>query len=92
MFRLLVTGVISLLTAGTLLAADTPEWEKALMDQLMKQKQCQLNYLTSLKTYEHPTHKSIEARAHCTDGRAFDVDNQEDPKKFKFHACGPSVC
>jgi 23S rRNA-/tRNA-specific pseudouridylate synthase len=92
MFRLLSTGIISLLTTGALLAAETPEWEKALQDQLMRQQQCQLTYLTNLKTFEQPGHKSVEARAHCTDGRAFDIDNREDPRKFNIRACGPVVC
>ena len=92
MFRLFTAGIISLLATGTLLAAETPEWEKALQVQLMRQEQCQLTYLTNVKTFEQMGYTSVEARAHCADGRAFDIDNREDPEKFNIHACGPTVC
>ena len=92
MFRIFVAGIALLMTAGVVVAGELPGWEDALKNQLMKQEQCQLSHFTNLKISGPKNQETIIGRAHCTDGRAFDVSSQKDTGKFDLHACGPVAC
>jgi hypothetical protein len=74
------------------LAQDTPAWEHALRSQLLAEQQCNLNYLTNVKIQDLGTVQSIEARAHCMNGQAFDVKSLHGTTRFKIEQCGITVC
>ena len=75
-----------------LLAEDMPAWQIALQGQLLAEKQCNLNYLTNVKVQELGAITSVEARAHCINGQAYDVRSMSGTTKFDIRECGMSVC
>ncbi len=79
-------------TSQPLLAEDMPVWQIALQGQLLAEKQCNLNYLTNVKVQELGAITSIEARAHCINGQAYDVRSMSGTTKFDIKECGMSVC
>lgn len=75
-----------------LLAEDIPAWQLALQNQLLAEKQCNLNYLTNVKVQELGAITSIEARAHCMNGQAYDVRSLSGTNKFDLRECGITIC
>lgn len=75
-----------------LLAEDIPAWQLALQGQLLAEKQCNLNYLTNVKVQELGAITSVEARAHCVNGQAYDVRSMSGTNKFDIRECGITVC
>ena len=73
-------------------AKDMPVWELNLRDQLLAEKQCNLNYLTGVKIQKLGIIESVEARAHCMNGQAYDVRSLGGVERFEIHSCGMSVC
>ena len=63
-----------------------------LRAQLLHEHQCNLNYLTNVKVQDLGAVKSVEARAHCVNGQAFDVHSLKGSTKFKIEECGMSIC
>lgn len=96
MKHLITTGAIFALaiTAAIqpLLAEDIPAWQLALQSQLLAEKQCNLNYMTNVKVQELGAITSIEARAHCVNGQAYDVRSLSGTNKFDIRECGITVC
>ncbi len=73
-------------------AEEIPAWQLALQGQLLAEKQCNLNYLTNLKVQQLGAITSIEARAHCVNGQAYDVRSMSGTNKFDIRECGITVC
>ena len=86
-----ISVLIFLLASQVSLAAEE-SWEPALKVQLQSEKNCDLSYLTNAKTYRKDSREVVEARAHCTDGRSFDVIKPDTPLKFEINECGLQVC
>ncbi|MEM7636192.1 MAG: hypothetical protein AAF299_16625, partial [Pseudomonadota bacterium] len=82
------------ITSATLplLAEDIPAWQLALQSQLLTEKQCNLNYLTNVKVQELGAITSVEARAHCVNGQAYDVRSLSGTNKFDIRECGITIC
>ncbi len=74
------------------LADDLPDWQVALQSQLLNEKQCNLNYLTNLKIQKLGAINSIQARAHCMNGEAYDVNSMHGTHIFEIRECGNIVC
>ncbi len=77
---------------NTVSAEDSPEWQLALQRQLLNEKQCNLNYLTNVKIQTLGAIESIEARAHCMNGEAYDVKSMHGTHMFEIRACGITIC
>jgi hypothetical protein len=96
MKQLITTGAIlafAIMAASqTLLAEEIPAWQLALQNQLLAEKQCNLNYMTNVKVQELGAITSIEARAHCVNGQAYDVRSISGTNKFDIRECGITVC
>ena len=75
-----------------LMAEDIPAWQLALQNQLLAEKQCNLNYLTNVKVQELGAITSVEARAHCINGQAYDVRSLSGTHKFDIRECGITIC
>ena len=73
-------------------AEGTPKWQLALQQQLQNEHQCELNYLTNLKVQTLGAIRSIEARAHCMDGEAYDIRSLHGSDMFEIRACGMTIC
>ena len=73
-------------------AEDIPAWQLALQAQLLAEKQCNLNYMTNVKVQELGAVTSIEARAHCMNGQAYDVRSMKGSNKFDIRECGITSC
>jgi hypothetical protein len=89
------TCILALALGLTSLAAtaeDPPAWELSLRVQLLAEQQCNLNYLTNVKVQQLGSIQSIEARAHCMNGQAFDVRSLKGQDRFDIKECGVSVC
>jgi hypothetical protein len=96
MKQLITTGAIlafAIMAASqTLLAEEIPAWQLALQNQLLAEKQCNMNYMTNVKVQELGAITSIEARAHCVNGQAYDVRSISGTNKFDIRECGITVC
>ncbi len=79
-------------TSLPLSAEDMPAWQLALQSQLLAEKQCNLNYMTNVKVQELGAITSIEGRAHCMNGQAYDVRSLKGTNKFDIRECGMTVC
>ena len=79
---------IPFLVAATIL----PEWQQTLNSQLMKEENCEVNFLSNLKVSVVNGQESVLARAHCTDKRAFDVSRIGRGKPYKIEQCGTEAC
>ena len=73
-------------------ADDTPAWRLALQAQLLAERQCNLNYMTNLKVQELGAITSIQGRAHCMNGEAYDVRSMEGGNQFDIRECGITIC
>lgn len=73
-------------------AEEIPAWQLALQSQLLAEKQCNLNYMTNVKVQELGAITSIEARAHCVNGQAYDVRSMSGTNIFDIRECGITVC
>jgi len=81
------------LAAPFLIAATTlPEWQHTLNSQLMKEENCEVNFLSNLKVGVVNGQESVRARAHCTDNRTFDVSRTGRDKPYKIEQCGTEAC
>ena len=85
-------GIALATLVNTAVADETPEWQLALQRQLLSEKQCNLNYLTNLKVQTLGAIKSIEARAHCMNGQAYDIKSMHGTEMFEIRACGITIC
>lgn len=96
MKHLIGAGAVFALAISTaslpLSAEDIPDWQVALQAQLLAEKQCNLNYMTNVKVQDLGAITSIEARAHCMNGQAYDVRSLKGSNKFDIRECGNTVC
>jgi hypothetical protein len=70
----------------------TEKWETDLATQLQSEHKCTLNYLTSTRNFILLGRETLETKAHCIDGRAFDATRSDDPKQFDIKKCSPDEC
>ena len=85
-------GLVFATMISNVSAEDIPDWQLALQRQLLSEKQCNLNYLTNLKIQTLGAIKSIEARAHCMNGEAYDVNSMHGTHTFEIRECGITIC
>lgn len=67
-------------------------WTVLLRDQLLTEKQCELNYTTNLRKFELAGQQALDVRAHCKDKRAFDASWRPEEQRYYFKQCEPVVC
>ncbi|GAB4240057.1 MAG: hypothetical protein Kow0032_27490 [Methyloligellaceae bacterium] len=85
--------VLLLLLAGPWAAAQEEEvWQMLLREQLLSEKSCTLNYTTNIRKFELGGEQRVDARAHCNDGRMFDVSWQPATERFEIRDCEPTAC
>ncbi len=72
--------------------AQEQPWEAALKQQLLAEKDCELNYLTDIRSFELLGRQTVKARAHCMDERAFDVTQEGEDAAFTFESCEVVTC
>lgn len=85
--------VVALMIAiSSSVAQDTPIWVQVLRAQLLEEQECELNYMTNIRELELGDTVRIDARAHCKDGRAFDVKSDDPGQKFDIRACNVTLC
>ena len=72
--------------------AETQVWEKNLTTQLATQENCELSYLTNIKESAKDGGVQIVGRAHCADGRAFDIEGTKSDKSFALRSCKVNAC
>ena len=72
--------------------AQEQPWEPSLRQQLLSEKDCELNYLTDIRSFELLGRQTVKARAHCMDKRAYDVTRQGEEDTFKLEACEVVTC
>ncbi len=77
---------------NTVSADDSPDWQLALQRQLLNEKQCNLNYLTNVNIQTLGAIESIEARAHCMNGQAYDVQSMHGTHLFEIRECRITIC
>ncbi len=93
--RLLSLLAASALGAATVIApalAEQSDWEPELSDQLAEEKECQLDYLTGVIEKEVNGIPVVIGRAHCKDGRSFDIARNDPFEPFDLKLCDVSAC
>ena len=85
-------GFALLCGTGSPLVAQEEVWVTLLREQLLEEKQCRLNYTTNVRRFDLGGQQSVEARAHCTDKRKFDVVWRPREQRFEIRACEPVPC
>ena len=83
-----ITGMALMLTVAVV----SDEWREEVRQQLLKEHNCELNYLTGIRSFELLDKKTVTFRAHCTDERAFDVTRSDGSSDFEIRACGNVEC
>ena len=64
------------------------EWQEELSVQLIEEHECELAFLSQVIEREIGANTVVIAKAHCEDGRAFDVLRDNDFKPFDIKECG----
>ena len=90
MWKVISAAFMCILITGA--QAQTPVWEKNLRTQLAAEENCELNYLTNIKETAKDGKVEIVARAHCSDGRAFDIEGLKSKKSFAIRSCKINAC
>ena len=82
------------LAAGAALAfaaspalADREEWAPALTAQILDQHQCVVSFLSQVVERDVDGIEIVIAKAHCEDGRAFDVSREGILRAFEITEC-----
>lgn len=68
------------------------DWEARLRQQLLEEQRCELTFLSRVREFELAGERVVEGRAHCTDGRAFDIARKGQGAVFTLRLCGPVEC
>ena len=92
MKKIAALAVLGLAAPFLIAATILPEWQQTLNSQLMKEDNCEVNFLSNLKVSVVNGQESVQARAHCTDSRTFDVSRTGRDKPFKIEQCGTETC
>ena len=85
----------SALAAATVIApavAEQSDWEPELSDQLAEEKECELDYLTGVIEKEVDGIPVVIGRAHCKDGRSFDIARNDPFEPFELKLCDVAAC
>ncbi len=88
----MLLGAILIAAAPVAAAAEDEPWRAELRTQLEADQQCDLNYLTDVRQFELLGKKTIAARAHCMDKRAFDVERSGSETSFRIEICATVSC
>ncbi len=67
-------------------------WLEKLNKQLMDEQDCEVAFYVRLNEGELGGRKTMEARAQCEDGRAFDASRVEPEATFTIRACDVQTC
>lgn len=68
-------------------AAMAAEWQKELTLQLKEMQGCTLGFLSQVQESKIEGLPRIVAKAHCEDGRSFDVSRDNERGLFKITEC-----
>ncbi|MGI9482766.1 MAG: hypothetical protein ACR2OR_10470 [Hyphomicrobiales bacterium] len=90
MWKVIAAALVCIL--ATKAFAEAEVWEKALTSQLAAQENCELSYLTNIKESAKDGDVQIVGRAHCADGRAFDIEGMKSGKSFALRSCKVNAC
>lgn len=69
------------------LGAAAAEWQKELTMQLRELHDCTLGFLSHVQESKIEGLPKVIAKAHCEDGRAFDVSREHERGLFKITEC-----
>lgn len=89
-FRAIALGLLAaaaLSTATSPAHADRDEWAPALTAQILDQHQCVVAFLSQVVERDVDGIEIIIAKAHCEDGRAFDVNREGILRAFEITEC-----
>lgn len=81
-----------MLAAGAALAEAGPDWREDLVWQMLKEHDCEVNYLTNIEVRAVDDAEVIFARVHCLDKRAFDTSRTRHGTRFEVKECTSAVC
>lgn len=75
-------------------AAEERGIEARITDRIQAETDCRVDYISQLRDLRGASPPRVEARVHCRDGKAYDVDWQLRPDRFRFQPCADSraVC
>ncbi len=89
---LLAAGAFAAAAATSPAIAEQSDWEPELTDQLIEEKECELDYLTGVIEKEVNGIPVVIGRAHCKDGRSFDVARNDPFEPFELKLCDIAAC
>ncbi len=91
--RAALFGAVVLLAAMPVSAphAETT-WEVFLQAQILKQEQCDIEFVLNVREMEVGGVPTVSGRVHCRDGRSFDFSRLHPDEEFELKNCQPLVC
>jgi len=68
--------------------------EARITERIEIETDCQVDYISQLRDLREASPPSVEARVHCRDGTAYEIDWQLPRGRFRFERCPDtrSVC
>ena len=91
-----INRVLSVFTVATLFIAAQPHaeevWEMELRAQLLAEKSCELTLISDLKIGGTEGQETLQGRAHCSNGKAFDFARNDPTAQFQFRSCEVREC
>ena len=84
---LVLPAVAALSSLASPARADRDEWAPALTAQILDQHQCVVAFLSQVVEREVDSIEIIIAKAHCEDGRAFDIYREGILRAFEITEC-----
>ena len=67
-------------------------WEIALKQQLLRERKCDVKFLSRVKQFKLGGEDVVDGRAHCTNSLEYDFSWNKQKQKFDIRACKPVVC
>jgi hypothetical protein len=61
--------------------------EARIAERIQAETDCRVDYISQLQDLRGASPPRVEARVHCQDGEAYDVDWQLRPDRFRFEPC-----
>ncbi len=92
MKKFTAASVPIMLAAGGALAEAGPDWREGLEWQMLKEHDCEVNYLTNIEVRAVDDAEVVFARVHCMDERAFDASRPREGTRFEVTECTLAVC
>jgi hypothetical protein len=83
--------ILSALIAALPVRAQATGWQEDLAGEIDLTKHCKVSFLSQVVERTVDGKRLVMAKAHCEDGRTFDVLRPDEFEPFQFNECQPEA-